>query len=186
MDDIESFRVFLGDQQVATVDATEWQYALYGLAYDTQYAFQVSADLVAGSNATIDLVSDAILARTAALSGPGVSRAPKLQSVTGGTLQVEAFTPNDTGGANLTTITVVVRRAGDGQTVINQSKSIGNTTFSLNRLDAQTTYWVTSFATNEGGASVYESAPLEVTTRVLELPGPCPPPTIVATTGRRV
>lgn len=184
VDDIQSFRVFIGDQQVATVSAAERQYVQYGLIYDTDYSFQVSADLMDGSNATGDLVSDAILARTTPLSSPGVSRAPQLRSVTGGSIQVETFTPSDTGGANLTSITVIVRRESDGQIVINQGKSVESTWFSLNRLDAQTTYWVTSFSTNEGGAGADESAPLYVTTRELELPGPCPPPTVVATTGK--
>jgi hypothetical protein len=183
VDDITSFRVFLGDQEVATVGAVEREYVQYGLVYDTDYSFQVSADLVDGSNSTDDLVSDAILVRTTPLSSPGVSRSPQLRSVTGGTIQVETFTPSDTGGANLTSITVIVRRESDGQIVINQAKSVENTTFSLNRFDAQSTYWVTSFSTNEGGAAADESAPLYVTTRELELPGPCPPPTIVATTG---
>ncbi|KAG6623161.1 histone-lysine N-methyltransferase CG1716 [Phytophthora cinnamomi] len=74
-------------------------------------------------------------------------------------------------------------------TVTQQSLSTSNSdllTYNIYGLDALTTYSISSIATNEGGKMSLESSRLTTKTMALQLPGPCPPPRVLTTTGASV
>lgn len=182
VDDITLFQVYVNDEQAVKLGATESVYTAYGLTNDTQYLFQVGGDLVSGSNATSDLISDTIVGQTGPISAPQVTSAPVLTNVTGGVVVVQVTPSGDSGGCNLTNLTAIARRS-DGTIASTQVKSLNDTEFTFNRLDAQTTYRISAFATNGAGLSSSESTNLTVTTRSIDAPGLCPPPTVVNVTG---
>lgn len=175
--------MYLGDSEVVTLGNATWQYSLYGLAASTEYGVHVAAKMAVGVNESDAPISDTILVRTEALSMPGKMAAPRILSFTGGTVEVATELPDETGGADLTSITVVVRDGYSEQLVGTKTQPANSTVFMINRLDAQEYYLFASFAINEAGLSGPEGFRESVRTRALENPGPCPAPTILNTSG---
>ncbi|KAK1948572.1 Fibronectin type-III domain-containing protein 3a [Phytophthora citrophthora] len=135
------------------------------------------------------LYSDVISATTLDCTAPHTPDAPKKMFVSGGFVQVSAQQPADTGGADLLSVTIIVRRL-DRLTVVTQQAQApvasGAVVYNIYGLDAQTSYRISVFAINEGGLQSLESDFLDITTKFLQLPGPCPPPKVLNTTGASV
>lgn len=182
--DAEDFRVFVDGQERETVTLDVTRYDLYRLTSDTTYTVQVQGTLVNDSLAE-PLYSDSLAVTTLSLAAPDAPDTPTLLAMTGGFVQVSVQPPADTGGADLANMTVIVRTA-EGLAVMQQSQSSDSAaalTFNIYGLNALTAYLVTAVASNAGGKMSVQSNPLEATTKALQLPDPCPAPTVISTTG---
>ncbi|GMF21429.1 unnamed protein product [Phytophthora lilii] len=185
VDEIEAYQVYVNEQLADTIGAGSSQYDLYGLSSNTAYSFQVEAIFANGSSSP-SLYSNVISISTSDCTVPGTPNSLEKLAVTGGSMRVSVEPPKDTGGANLVNVTVHVRRRDDLSLVTEQSQSAPNSSslrYSIYGLDAQTSYQVSAFAVNGGGFVSEESNYLVFTTKALQLPDPCPAPTVVSSTG---
>lgn len=180
-EDIAAFHVFVNGVQVDEKNASVLRYDLYGLTSNTAYAFQVKAAFMAGSNAS-SLESNIVSESTSNRSHPGAADPPTLLEVSGGFIRARAQPPKDTGGANITTLTMLVRSTVDFA-VVSLSQPPTQPEFIFYGLDARTEYFLSTYATNAGNLSGSESGFLSATTLALHLAGPCPPPTVLGATG---
>ncbi|RLN75502.1 hypothetical protein BBJ28_00000555 [Nothophytophthora sp. Chile5] len=186
VDEITGFDVLVNGQKVDGTNATTQHYELYGLGNNTAVTFQVNAVFTAGSTAS-PLLSDQLSVSTSDRSKPGIMGSPELLTVTGGLIQVRALPPLDTGGADLSNLTVVVRREDDLRVTSLGSHVLQDPDFTLFEfygLDALTTYVLSAFTSNVDGLTSTESDRLRVTTKALQLAGPCPAPTVLNATGK--
>ncbi|KUF97986.1 histone-lysine N-methyltransferase CG1716 [Phytophthora nicotianae] len=180
-DELEGYHVIVNNQERATVGPDASSYYLYGLSNNTVYSYQVKAILANGSE---PLYSDVVAATTLNRTAPNSPDIPTKVTVSGGFVQVSVETPHDTGGVALSNVTVVVSDIYG--VVTSQTLSVtssGVLVFNSYGLNARTKYWISAFATNEGDLVSSNSDPLVITTTALQLPGPCPPPTVVKATG---
>lgn len=183
VDEVEDFRVLVDDLERATVGSDALRYDLYALTNNTAYTFQVKATLVNGGSS---LYSGVISATTLDRTAPDAPDTPRQLAVTGGFVQVSVHPSADTGGADLVSVTVIVRSVDSLTVVAHQSQSPENSdlpTYNIYGLDALTTYRISAFATNEGDQMSLEGAHLVITTTALQLPDPCPSPKVLETTG---
>jgi hypothetical protein len=183
--EVENLQVFVDDQLKETVGTDVMRYDLYGLPNNTVFTFQVKATLANTSSAEPPL-SNVITTSTLNRTAPAAPETPKQLAVKGGFVQVSVKPPMDTGGANLASVIVVVRRYGSSYVVSRQSLPPDNAallTYNVYGLDAGTTYQISSLAVNDGDLTSLESARLEITTMQLQLPDPCPPPKVLSSTG---
>ncbi|ETL37425.1 hypothetical protein L916_10863 [Phytophthora nicotianae] len=183
-DELEGYHVIVNNQERATVGPDASSYYLYGLSNNTVYSYQVKAILANGSE---PLYSDVVAATTLNRTAPNSPDIPTKVTVSGGFVQVSVETPHDTGGVALSNVTVVVSDIYG--VVTSQTLSVtssGVLVFNSYGLNARTKYWISAFATNEGDLVSSNSDPLVITTTALQLPGPCPPPTVVKATGASV
>ncbi|KAG4059859.1 hypothetical protein PC123_g5228 [Phytophthora cactorum] len=184
LSELESFHVLVNNQERVTVGPDASGYYVCGLSNNTVYSYQVKATLVNGSG---PLYSDVIAATTLDRTAPNSPDIPKQLAVTGGFVQVSVELPQDTGGAALSNVTVVV--SDSVSVVTKQSLPVTSSdvlVYNIYGLNARTKYWISAFATNEGDLVSPNSDPLVITTTTLQLPGPCPPPTVVKTTGASI
>ncbi|KAH7481830.1 Titin [Phytophthora ramorum] len=187
-DDIKSFLVVLDGNEIGNKSPDTTSYDLYGLTGNTEYTLQVKASFIDNSSAS-PLYSDVIVATTLDQSAPAIPTSPTELAVGGGFVQVSVQPPLDSGGTDLSRVTVVVWRLSTLTELLRQSQSPENSDsliYDIYGLDALTSYRISAFATNEGGISSSESNALNVVTTSLQIPGPCPSPTILSTTGASI
>ncbi|KAL3673999.1 hypothetical protein V7S43_001684 [Phytophthora oleae] len=188
LNEIDSFRVLVDSELNGAVGAEEISYDVSGLTNNTVYTIQVNATLTSGSSAE-PLYSNVISATTLDRSAPHTPDAPKQLTVSGGFIQVSVQQPADTGGVDLLSLTIIVRHPVSLTVVTQQAQApvnSGTLTYNIYGLDAQTSYRISAFAVNQGDLKSLESDFLDITTKSLQLPGPCPPPKVLNTTGASV
>lgn len=179
--DIEAFQVFLNQEPVGETDPSEMFYTLYNLTNNTAYSFQAKAVLEASSIAD-PLETAVVIGTTDNLSVPGKPDPPVQVTVGGGSIRVRARFPHDSGGAALATLTVEARSS-DDNSVVEVTQPVSSPEAVFFGLSAKTRYFVSMYTTNAGGLNGPRSDYLEATTTALEVPGPCPPPTVLRVTG---
>lgn len=180
----EGLYILVNNQERGTVGPDTSSYYVYGLSNNTAYSYQVKATLVNGSEPLYSVVAAATTSNRTAPNSPGI---PKQIAVTGGFVQVSVKPPGDTGGVALSNVTVVVSDSVGFTTKQTLAvSSVDELVFNIYGLSARTKYWISAFATNEGGLLSPDSDPLVVTTASLQLPGSCPPPTLVNATGASI
>ncbi|KAF4143551.1 Fibronectin type III domain [Phytophthora infestans] len=182
--EVEGLYILVNNQERGTVGPDTSSYYVYGLSNNTAYSYQVKATLVNGSEPLYSVVAAATTSNRTAPNSPGI---PKQIAVTGGFVQVSVKPPGDTGGVALSNVTVVVSDSVGFTTKQTLAvSSVDELVFNIYGLSARTKYWISAFATNEGGLLSPDSDPLVVTTASLQLPGSCPPPTLVNATGASI
>jgi hypothetical protein len=177
---IAGFNVSLNDTRVAQVPATTTTYDIYGLSSNTVYTVAVSVNWLTPSNET--LVSNELVVSTLNATSPSAPPAPLVVAAGGGFLRVRVTLPLDTGGVDIATISVVAQSQIDFS-IATLSHSVSDSEFTFFGLDAKTSYRLRSYATNAADLSSDQSVALSADTLAVQLPGPCPPPTVLNVTG---